>query len=116
MGGNSWSQFGGPQPPLSPRMRGFLLDDCVWVAFFAVVLANPDTFSDSCYEDSGTGLGLFMEWLALALPPLAYVAAIVLTVRRSTTRLGQGMLIGLTMMLPLAFVILIGIGVSQSCT
>jgi hypothetical protein len=44
---------------------------------------------------------------------LAYGAAIVLTVRRSTTRLGQGMLIGLTT-LPLAFLILFGFFAERS--
>jgi hypothetical protein len=111
------SEFGGQQPPTSARMRGFLLGASVWVAFFAVLLAGPATVIEDLYlyyEDSGTALGAFMEWLALSLPLLGYVAAIVLTVRRSTRRLGQGMLIGLTLILPLAFVITIGMAVSQS--
>jgi hypothetical protein len=95
-------------------VRGFLLGGCVSVAFVATILANPDVWSDPYDEDSGTALGVFMGWSALDMPPLGYLAAIVFTVRRSTRRLGQGMLSGLTLTLPIAVALLFGFFVSRS--
>jgi hypothetical protein len=79
-----------------------------------MVLANPDAWNTSYEEDSGTALGAVMGSSALAIPPLGYLVAIVLTVRRSTRRLGQGMLVGLTLTLPMALASLFGFFVSRS--
>lgn len=95
-------------------MRGFLVGGCVSVVFVATILANPDAWNTSYDEDAGTALGAFMGWSALAMPPMGYLAAIVFTCRRSTRRMGQGMLIGLTLTLPMALALLFGIFVSRS--
>jgi hypothetical protein len=42
----------------------------------------------------------YLVWVWLATPIAAYLAAVVATVRRRTRRVGQGMLIGLTVLLP----------------
>jgi hypothetical protein len=95
-------------------MRGFLLGGGVSVVFVATILANPDVWNTSYDEDAGTVLGAFMGWSALAMPTLGYLAAIGFTGRRATRRLGQGMLIGLTLTLPMALALLFGIFVSRS--
>lgn len=55
-----------------------------------------------------------MWWTALALPVVGYAAAVVMTARHSTTRLGQGMLIGLTITMPAALVLLFGFFMGMS--
>ena len=47
----------------------------------------------------------FLPATTLALPVIGFLVAIAMTVRRSTRRVGQGMLMGLALMLPAAVVI-----------
>lgn len=84
------------------------------MAFLVAVLVNPVAWQDP-YEEVRVGwVGLPLWWSALAIPAVGYIAAVTMTVRRSTTRLGQGMLIGLTVIMPGAVAILFGFFMSRS--
>ena len=50
----------------------------------------------------------------LAIPLAGYLAATLVTLLRSTRRVGQGMVIGLTVTLPFAIAIVFGISSSNS--
>jgi hypothetical protein len=104
---------GGPDEPppgerLSGRRRtGCLVGGTVWVlcllTFFVLYAV------DEARVEEG-GLSAFWFWLGLVLPPAAgYLVAIVATVRRPSRHFGQGMLIGLTMLLLAGF--LVGVAV-----
>lgn len=84
-----------------PRSVGFLIGTVAAVGFAISLgydaVVSYDHENDPSYSSSSLG------WLTVSLPAVGYVAAIVLTVRRSTRRLGQGMLIGLTVMVPVGF-------------
>ena len=98
---------------MSPRGRGFLFGCIVTAAFLVAVMFNPDVWSEAG-EGSGSPVGLAMWWTALALPVVGYAAAAVMAARHSTTRLGQGMLIGLTITMPAALVLLFGFFMGMS--
>ncbi|RYP84144.1 hypothetical protein EKO23_16880 [Nocardioides guangzhouensis] len=78
-----------------------------------MLLLDPELTGDP-YGDSRTDtVGLVMLYVALAIAALGFVTAAVLTFRRATTRLGQGMLVGLTVTIPLAVLFLILVAASQ---
>jgi hypothetical protein len=79
------------------------------------VLVNPDVIWRDPYEEVRLGrLGTTLWWSALAIPVVGYISASAMTMRGSTTRVGQGMLIGLTVMMPAAVAILFGLFMSRS--
>jgi hypothetical protein len=69
---------------------------------------------DALYSANHDEPSLFWWWLWLTIPIAGYLAAIVATLRLSTRRVGQGMLIGLTLMLPVVIAVGVGIGMSYS--
>jgi hypothetical protein len=77
------------------------------LAFFLMSLDDP-------YLDEPSDREVFWSLVWLALPMAAYLGATLMTVLRSTRRVGQGMLLGLTATLPFAIVILFAIGASNS--
>lgn len=89
---------------------GYLLGGGVSLAFLATFLFFLMSFNDPYLDDSP---GYSIVWL-LAIPVAGYVAAMLAAVLRSTRRVGQGMLIGLTLMLLVAIGAAYGIGVSNS--
>ena len=83
------------------------------MVFLFTLLINPE-FNGDPYNDSRTdAVGLTLLYLAIAIPVLGYATAVVLAVRRATTRLGQGMVVGLTVTIPLAVLFLIMVVASQ---
>lgn len=48
-------------------------------------------------------------WSMLAIPTCQYLAAILLVIRKPTRQLGQGLLIGMTVTLPVALVFAAGV-------
>ncbi|WP_167880521.1 hypothetical protein [Nocardioides guangzhouensis] len=99
--------------PRSTRGRGFLVGAAVGGVFLVMLLLDPELTGDP-YGDSRTDtVGLVMLYVALAIAALGFVTAAVLTFRRATTRLGQGMLVGLTVTIPLAVLFLILVAASQ---
>jgi hypothetical protein len=99
---------------MSSRGFGFLLGSGICVAFLAIYLGliwvpPEDHYSYSEADDSAFWVGLW-----LATPVAGYLAAFVAIVRRSTRRVGQGMLIGLTLLLPVVVAVGFGITVSNS--
>jgi hypothetical protein len=87
--------------PGASRVVGLLVGGAVVVATFIVDLVR--LFSGYNHDYQPYALEPVWEGLTLATPAAGYLAAVVLTVRRGTRRLGQGMLIGLTALLPVAF-------------
>ena len=108
---SSGDPSGAPRPS---RGRGFLFGGVLSGAFLVTVLVNPDTWRDPYAEADSSRVGVILWLSALAIPVGGYTVAIVMTSRRSTTRIGQGMLMGLTILLPVAFAVLFGIGMSRS--
>jgi hypothetical protein len=100
--------------PGSTRGRGFLLGAAVGTVFLLLLLLNPELTGDP-YGDSRTDtVGLVLLYVALAMAALGFVTAAVLTLRRTTTRLGQGMLVGLIVTIPLAVLFLVVVAASQT--
>ena len=86
----------------SSRGWGVAVGVGVWTAFvFALALlreSEPEYYpaeSETALRDS-----LYLLWLAT--PVVGYLVAAVATVRRSARRFGQGMLVGLTLLMPVA--------------
>jgi len=76
------------------------------VIFFVSVVAGYES-SEEFGGGSSSVATRFWEWLPFGVLGLEYLAAIVVASRRPTRRLGQGMLIGLTVMWPFAFAIVV---------
>jgi hypothetical protein len=89
-----WLSLATSMPQRRPRSYGFLLGTLVMAAAFAVAVL-PLAFDTD--EESGSPSAM------LVTATLGYVAAIAATIRRRTRRVGQGMLIGLTVLLPLTY-------------
>jgi len=87
---------------MSPKGRGCLLGGA-WalVSGFAFLWSLAAAYSEAeVPDDSAFWSSDLLEWVAFAIAVAGYRVAIVLTVQRSSRRWGQGMLIGLTVMLP----------------
>jgi hypothetical protein len=96
----------GDQPP-SRRELGCLVGGGVWGAFlvaFVVFYA-----ADEARADEG-GISAFWFLLCFAIPVAGYLFSIVATVRRSSRRFGQGMLLGLTLLVLVGFAVVFLIG------
>ena len=104
-----------PSPqPLSTRGHGFVLGALVSAAFLIVLVPNPVLWRDP-YDDSPVGwVALTFLCIALAIAVIGWVTGIVLAARRATTRLGHGMLLGMTVTMPLAVLFVIWAELSQS--
>jgi hypothetical protein len=96
--------------PIGARLRfrhGFLLGGAFAVGTVWAGLAT-DNLSEGrrdrewrCQCDLAMSFGeSFLMWLAIAIMAIGYALAIVMTVRRATRRLGVGMLVGITVTLP----------------
>jgi hypothetical protein len=100
--------------PTSARGLGLRIGAIISVVFLGAVLLNPSIWRDP-YEDARVGwVGLTLLFSALAVPVVGYLTAAVLTRRHATTRLGQGMLIGLTVTMPAAVLFMFGVVMSRS--
>jgi hypothetical protein len=73
-----------------------------------LIWASPSAYSDE------PAVSAILSLLWLAIPVTGYLVAIVATVRRPTRHFGQGMLLGLTLLMPVAFAAWFGILVSNS--
>jgi hypothetical protein len=80
---------------MSRRGLGFLLGGgislawlAIWLVFFLMSLNDP-------YQDEPSDREIFWLFVWLAIPLAGYLAATIVTVLRSTRRVGQGMLLGL---------------------
>ena len=83
----------------------------VWLAAFLVTFWMP--YNDP-YGDDPPDWWIFWNFVWLVIPLAGYLAATLVTILRSTRRVGQGMLIGLTVTLPFAVAIVFGVAVSNS--
>jgi hypothetical protein len=99
---------------LSRRGLGLLLGSgisltwlAIWLAFYLTSLNDPYSYDPSDRE-------IFWWFAWLASPIAGYLAATLVTMPRSTRRVGQGMLLGLTVTLPFAIAIVFAIGASSS--
>ena len=100
--------------PTSARGLGLRIGAIISVVFLGAVLLTPSIWRDP-YEDARwRWVGLTLLFFALAVPVVGYLTAAVLTLRHATTRLGQGMLIGLTVTMPGAVLFLFGVVMSRS--
>jgi ABC-type Mn2+/Zn2+ transport system permease subunit len=106
-----WVDDGGG---LSRRGLGYLLGGGISLAWLATFLVSFLMSLNDPYLDEPSDREILWSFVWLAIPLAGYLAATLVTVLRSTRRVGQGMLIGLTVTLPFAIAIVFGISVSNS--
>lgn len=83
---------------------GFVVGVAVWAIF--VMYLQVTIWADDPDDEERSE---FWLWPWLAIPVAGYLIASVATARRSTRRFGQGMLLGLTALLPVAFMAVLAI-------
>jgi hypothetical protein len=86
---------------MTPRVRGFWIGAAVAVATIADWFIAGITDVYTPYSEPPWWVKV-LQWLTIPILVTGYVTAIALTVRRSTRHLGQGMLLGITICLPVA--------------
>lgn len=99
-----WLSLATSIPHRRPRSYGFLLATVVMAVALAVAVV-PLALDDTIEVTTGSDGGL--EGAPMVLVAIAYVAAIAAVIGRRTRGVGQGMLVGLTVLLPVAFLLLV---------
>jgi hypothetical protein len=100
--------------PARPRLDGFVLGSCI-AALFMFVLLTSMVYVYGTTGEGGSPTSATRVWdsLPYAVVVCGYLIALIVTARRSTRRMGQGMLMGLTIMCPIAFAIAVAILLSM---